>query len=88
MSGISWHKFRVPTSGTLVQGDNGLPRNKISQKWPDLHYFRNCGHIMPKHKTKIYMDHIQVMIDTCVNLEKTLRWYILEMFEMAKIVKI
>ena len=23
MSGISWHKFRVPTSGTLVQVDNG-----------------------------------------------------------------
>ena len=23
ISGISWHKFRVPTSGTLVQVDTG-----------------------------------------------------------------
>ena len=78
MSGISWHKFRVPTSGTLLQVDNGhfggkyffcpilmyeidfdvqeeskntignngekiseggLPRKKISQKWPNFHHF-------------------------------------------------
>ena len=63
-------------------------KNHRSQKRPNFHQFFNCGRVMPRHKTKIYMDHIQVMIDTCVNLEKTLRWYILEMFEMAKIVKI
>ena len=86
MPGISWHKFKVPTSGTLVQVDNdhflaicghfgekyciflpilvyeidfhvqekskntignnggnisegGLPRKKISQKWPNFHHF-------------------------------------------------
>ena len=125
MSGISWHKFRVPTSGTLVQIDNGhfqaifgpcaailvenigfcpilmyeidfyiqeeskntignngkkfseggLPREKISQKWPNFHYFWNCGHIMPKHKTKIDTDHISVMMNMCVKLEKNLRGY-------------
>ena len=119
ISGISWHKFRVPTSGTLVQVDNGhfqailghmrpfrwktlgfcpilmyeidfyiqeeskntlgsngkkfseggLSREKIIQKWPNFHHFWNCGHIMPKHKTKIDTDHISVMINMCVKLE-------------------
>ena len=50
--------------------EGGLPRNKISQIWPDLHYFWNCGHIMPKQKTKIYTDNNSVMMNMCVKLEK------------------
>ena len=138
MSGISWHKFRVPTSGTLVQVDNGhfqaifgpypailmdnivclpnfdvwnwflytrrvqkyyrkqwkkiqwrgLPREKISQKWPTFHYFSNCGHIKPKHRTKIDTDHISVMMNMCVKLEKNLRGYFLEIFKMAKMAQL
>ena len=46
---------------------------KISQKWPDFHLFWNCGNIMPKHKMKIYVDNISVMINMHVELEKNLR---------------
>ena len=65
--------------------DGGLPGKKISQNWQNFHHFWNCGHIMPKNKTKIDMDHILVMINMCVKLEKNLRWYILEICKMARI---
>ena len=68
--------------------EGGLPREKIIQKWPNFHHFWNCGHIMPKHKTKIDMDHISVMMNMCVKLEKNLRWYFLEIFKMAKMAQL
>ena len=40
---------------------------------------------MPKHKTKIDMDHISVMMNMHVKLKKNLRWYILEIVKMGKI---
>ena len=42
---------------------------------------------MPKSITKIDMNHISVMIDMCVELEKNLRGYILEILKMVKIAK-
>ena len=42
---------------------------------------------MPKSITKIDMDHILVMIDMCVELEKNLRGYMLEILKMVKIAK-
>ena len=42
---------------------------------------------MPKHKTKIDMGHISVMINMYVELEKNLRGYILEIFKMVKMAK-
>ena len=54
---------------SLVKG--GYPRKKLVKIGPNFHHFWNCGHIMPKHKTKIYMDHTSVMIDMCVKFEKT-----------------
>ena len=44
----------------------GVSQGKIIQKWPNFHHFWNCGHIMPKHKTKIDMDNISVMINMYV----------------------
>ena len=83
--------FFVQEKSKNTLGNNGkkfsegaLPRNKISQKWPNFHYFWNCGNLMPKHKTKIDMGHISVMMIMCVKLEKNLRWYILEIFKMGK----
>ena len=60
--------------GKISEGE--LPRKKISQKWLNFHHFWNCGHIIPKHKTKIDMGHISVMINMYVELEKNLRGYI------------
>ena len=65
--------------------EGGLPRKTICQKWPNFHHFWNCGHIIPKHKTKIDMDYISVMMNMCVKLDKNMRWYILEIFKIAKI---
>ena len=64
----------------------GYSGKKISQK-PDFHHFWNCGHILPKHKTKNVMDNISVMINMYAELEKILRWYILEIFKMVKMAK-
>ena len=44
-------------------------RKKISQKWPKFHHFWNCGHTMPKHETKIHMDHILATKNMCVELQ-------------------
>ena len=55
---------------------------KISQAWPDFHHFWICGHIMPKHITKLHMDNIPVMINMYVEFEINLRGYILEIFKM------
>ena len=81
--------FYVQEESKNTIGNNGkkFSEGGLPRKWPNFHHFWNCDHIMPKHKTKIDMDHISVMIDMCVKLEKTLRWYILEIFEMAKIAK-
>ena len=40
---------------------------------------------MPKHKPKIDMNNISVMIKMYVEIEKNLRWYILEIFKIVKI---
>ena len=59
-----------------AMGNNGNncseDRKKTSQKWPDLHHFWNYGHTMLKHNMEIYMDHILVMINKCVELEKNM----------------
>ena len=65
--------------------EGGLLKKKISQKWPNFQHFWNCGHIIPKHKTKIDMDYISIMMNICVKLEKNLRWGILKIFKMGKI---
>ena len=57
------------------------------QKWSKYDHFWNCGHNMLKNKTKIYMDHILVMINMCVGLENNLRGHILEIYKMVKIAK-
>ena len=52
--------FKNAMGNNVNNGSEG--REKISQKWPDFHHFWNCGHIIPKHKMKIYMDHFSVLI--------------------------
>ena len=69
------------------ESKNTIGKNSVTggYQWPNFHHFWNCGHIMPKHKTKIDTDHTSVMMNMCVKLEKNLRWYFLEIFKMGKI---
>ena len=63
-------KYTIGNNGGTIS-EGGYPGTTLVKNGPNFHHFWNCGHIMPKHKTKIYMDHTSVMTDMCVKLEKT-----------------